>query len=107
MSSDDENDKIFKALGNRVRRNMLDRLKDNPQTTGALCDAFPELDRCTVMQHLKVLEDAELVIPRREGRERWNHLNAIPIQQLHERWIGSYAAYAAQGLLKLKQGLEG
>ncbi len=107
MSSDDENDRIFKALGNRVRRSMLDRLKDNPQTTGALCDAFPELDRCTVMQHLKVLEEAELVVARREGRERWNHLNAIPIQQLHERWIGSYAAYAAQGLLKLKQSLEG
>lgn len=107
MSSDDENDKIFKALGNRVRRNMLDRLKGNPQTTGALCDAFPELDRCTVMQHLKVLEDANLVIPRREGRERWNHLNAIPIQALHERWIGGYAAYAADKLLQLQQGLEG
>jgi len=53
-----------------------------------------------------VLEDAGLVVVRRQGRERWNHLNAIPIQQLHERWIGSYAAYAAQGLLKLKQGLE-
>lgn len=107
MSSDDENDKIFKALGNRVRRNMLDRLKDNPQTTGALCDAFPELDRCTVMQHLKVLEDANLVIPRREGRERWNHLNAIPIQELHERWIGGYAAYAADKLLQLQKGLKG
>lgn len=107
MSSDDENDKIFKALGNRVRRKMLDRLKDNPQTTGALCDAFPELDRCTVMQHLKVLEDANLVIPRREGRERWNHLNAIPIQELHERWIGGYAAYAADKLLQLQKGLEG
>jgi DNA-binding transcriptional ArsR family regulator len=107
MSSDDENDLIFKALGNRVRRNMLDRLKDNPQTTGALCDAFPELDRCTVMQHLKVLEDASLVIPRRDGRERWNHLNAIPIQALHERWIGGYAAYAANKLLQLQKGLEG
>ena len=107
MSSDDENDRIFKALGNRVRRKMLDRLKDNPQTTGALCDAFPELDRCTVMLHLKVLEEADLVIARREGRERWNHLNAIPIQQLHERWIGGYAAYAADKLLRLQKDLEG
>lgn len=107
MSSDDEEDSIFKALGNRVRRRMLDRLKDKPATTGTLCEAFPELDRCTVMQHLKVLEDAGLVVARREGRERWNHLNALPIQQLHERWIGSYAAYAAQGLLKLKQNLDG
>lgn len=106
MSSDDEEDRIFKALGNRVRRRLLDRLKDNPATTGTLCDAFPELDRCTVMQHLKVLEDAGLIVVRRTGRERWNHLDALPIQSLHERWIGSYAAYAAQGLLKLKRGLE-
>ena len=103
----EEHDRIFKALGHQVRRRMLDDLKDQPLTTGTLVAHFPELDRCTVMQHLKVLEDADLVIARREGRERWNHLNAIPIQQLHERWIGSYAAYAAQGLLKLKQGLEG
>ena len=106
MSSDDEEDRVFKALGNRVRRLMLDRLKDRPATTGSLCAAFPELDRCTVMQHLKVLEEAGLVIPRREGRERWNHLNAIPIQALHERWIGSYASYAADKLLQLQRGLE-
>jgi DNA-binding transcriptional ArsR family regulator len=107
MSTDDENDRIFKALGNRVRRNILDRLKDNPQTTGTLCDAFPELDRCTVMMHLRVLEDADLVVPRRDGRERWNHLNSIPIQDLHERWIGGYAAHAAAKLLRLQRGLEG
>lgn len=106
MSSDDEEDRVFRALGNRVRRRMLDCLKDDPATTGALCAAFPELDRCTVMQHLKVLEEAGLVVGRRAGRERWNHLNAIPIQQLHERWIGSYAGYAADKLLQLQKGLE-
>ena len=106
MSSEDDEDRVFKALGNRVRRRLLDRLKDAPATTGTLCDAFPELDRCTVMQHLKVLEDAGLVVARREGRERWNHLNAIPIQALHERWIGSYAVYAASRLLQLERGLE-
>lgn len=107
MSIDDDNDRIFKALGNRVRRAMLDALKNAPQTTGALCEAFPALDRCTVMQHLKVLEDADLLIVKRQGRERWNHLNAIPIQQLHERWIGSYAEHAADRLLRLQRGLEG
>lgn len=105
MSSNDEEDRVFRALGNRVRRRMLDRLKDNPATTGTLCEAFPELDRCTVMQHLRVLEEAGLVIARREGRERWNHLNAIPIAALHERWIGSYAAYAADKLLQLEKAL--
>ena len=107
MSSDDEEDMVFKALGNRVRRRLLDRLKRDPATTGALCDAFPELDRCTVMQHLKVLEEAGLVVARKDGRERWNHLNAIPIAALHERWIGSYAAYAADRLLQLEKGLQG
>lgn len=107
MSSDDVEDSIFKALGNRVRRRMLDRLKVAPATTGALCEAFPELDRCTVMLHLKVLEEAGLVVAQRKGRERWNHLNAIPIQALHERWIGGYAAYAANRLLQLEQGLAG
>ena len=76
-----------------------------PYSTQRALDA-QSLDRCTVMQHLKVLEDAGLIVVRRRGRERWNHLDALPIQSLHERWIGSYAAYAAQGLLKLKRGLE-
>ena len=106
MSSEDDEDRIFKALCNRVRRRMLDRLKSDPATTGTLCDAFPDLDRCTVMQHLKVLEEAGLVVARKDGRERWNHLNAIPIAALHERWIGSYAAYAADRLLQLQKGLE-
>lgn len=105
MSSDDEDDRIFKALGNRVRRRLLDRLKNDPQTTGALCAQFPELDRCTVMQHLGVLEEAGLVVARREGRERWNHLNAIPLQALHERWIGAYTEHAADRLLQLDRAL--
>ncbi len=107
MSNDESDDLVFKALGNRVRRRILDRLKTTPETTGTLCAAFPELDRCTIMQHLKVLEDADLIIARRDGRERWNHLHALPIQALHERWIGSYATYAADKLLQLQRGIEG
>lgn len=85
---------------------MLDRLKEGPQTTGALCDAFAEMDRCTVMQHLKVLEEAELIVVRREGRERWNHLNAMPIKQIHDRWISQYATHALSILDRLKADLE-
>src|SRR3546814_12602304 len=77
----------FKALASPIRRQILDDLKDQPLTTGALCGHFADIDRCTVMQHLKVLEDAGLVIPERRGRERWNHLNAMPIQDIHDRWI--------------------
>ncbi len=100
-------DKVFRALAAPVRRAMLDVLRDDPQTTGALCARFPEIDRCTVMQHLKVLEQADLVIAEKRGRERWNHLNPLPIAQIHERWIGDYAARAVGFLGRLKVELEG
>jgi DNA-binding transcriptional ArsR family regulator len=100
-------DRVFKALSASVRRAMLDAMKDDPQTTGMLCARFPTLDRCTVMQHLKVLEDADLLIVRRKGRERWNHLNPLPIKHIHDRWIGSYAARAVELLDRLKTNLEG
>ena len=106
MSSDAQDDRVFKALGAATRRSLLDALKDRPQTTGQLCARFAGLDRCTVMQHLKVLEDADLVIVRRKGRERWNHLNPLPIKHIHERWIGAYAAGAVGLLDRLKSDLE-
>lgn len=106
MSNDTEDDKVFKALAARIRREMLDALRDTPRTTGDLCTLFHPLDRCTVMQHLKVLEDAGLVVALRRGRERWNYLNALPIQAIHTRWIGPYAAAAADTLATLQAGLE-
>lgn len=106
MSTGEKMEKVFKALAAEIRRSILDMLKDRPQTTGALCARFPTLDRCTVMQHLKVLEDAELVIVQRRGRERWNHLNPLPIKHIHDRWIGAYAANAVSLLDRLKTDLE-
>ena len=106
MSSESQQDAVFKALANGKRRQMLDAIKDAPQTTGALCEMFAEMDRCTVMQHLKVLEEADLIIARREGRERWNHLNSMPIKQIHDRWIGPYAERAVTMLERLKTDLE-
>jgi DNA-binding transcriptional ArsR family regulator len=107
MSIDAQNDRIFKALSATSRRAILDILKDQPRTTGELCACFPALDRCTVMQHLKVLEAADLVIVSREGRERWNHLNPLPIKQIHDRWIGPHAAKAVELLARLKEDMEG
>ncbi|WP_314087765.1 metalloregulator ArsR/SmtB family transcription factor [Shinella sp. M31] len=107
MSSESTEDAVFKALANGKRRQMLDAIKHAPLTTGALCEKFPEMDRCTVMQHLKVLEEADLIIPRRQGRERWNHLNALPIQAIHDRWISQYAGHAMSVLSALKGELEG
>ncbi len=104
---DDRDDLLFKALGHRVRRRLLDAMKAGPCTTGMLCDSVPELDRCTVMQHLRVLEQAGLVVVERRGRERWNSLDALPIHGIHERWIGPYAAYASSMLGRLDRRLRG
>ena len=102
----EQQDRVFRALASSHRRSILDALRDQPMTTGALCAQFPDLDRCTVMQHLKVLEAADLIIPERCGRERWNHLNPFPIHAIHERWIGPHAKRAVAMLARLKRDLE-
>ncbi len=101
MSIEVELDAIFKALGDTRRRRILDLLKKGPRTTGDLCDQLSELDRCTVMQHLKVLEKAGLIFVRREGRTRWNHLNPAPMRKAFRRWIGVHAVDPAEALKKL------
>jgi DNA-binding transcriptional ArsR family regulator len=106
MSNADAMDAVFKALANPLRRAICDELKLRPLTTKQLCECLPQLDRCTVMQHLKVLEGAGLVVPVRKGRERFNYLDAMPIHAIHERWIGPHAAHAAAGLHRLKLQLE-
>ena len=106
MSNDEQLDAVFKALGNATRRAMCDELRLRPLTTKQLCSCFPQLDRCTVMQHLNVLMKASLVVAVRKGRERFNYLDAMPIQAIHERWIGPHAALAASKLSALKEVLE-
>jgi DNA-binding transcriptional ArsR family regulator len=103
---DDAADRVFKALASPTRRRVLDLMRDGPRTTGDLCAQFPALDRCTVMLHLKVLEEAGLLIPQRKGRERWNHLDPLPIKVIHDRWIGEYAAAAVSMLAGWKAELE-
>lgn len=102
-----DEDSVFKALASPTRRRILDLLRDRARTTGDLCDRFPDLDRCTVMQHLRVLEGAGLVIVQRKGRERWNHLDPLPIKHLHDRWIGDHARVAVDLMATLKADLEG
>lgn len=92
----DPDDLVFKALASATRRAMLDALKESPRTTGGLCEAFPELDRTTVLQHLRVLERAGLVAGRKVGRERHLTLAPMPIKRIHDRWIGEYARAAVE-----------
>jgi len=102
----DKQDRIFRALGHATRREILDQLRAAPRTTGELCGHFDKLDRCTVMQHLSVLERADLVATRTVGRQRWNYLNVLPIKEIHDRWIGAYASQTIDLLARLKRELE-
>jgi len=99
-------DRVFRALARMDRRRILDMLRDSPRTTGDLVRRMPWLSRCTVMQHLGVLEEAGLVVTVKKGRSRWNHLDVGPVQRIHERWIGEYAMPAARMLSRLRQELE-
>lgn len=96
---------MWKALSSPHRRAILDALRDGPLTTTALCERLPELSRFAVMQHLGVLERASVVLVRREGRERWNELNAVPIQRELERWLSSFQQASASQLLAFERHL--
>ena len=85
---------------------MLDALRDGPLTTGEVVERFPDLTRFAVMQHLGVLAEAELVIARRDGRQRYNYLNPVPIQQLYDRWVARYMQPWTEALVSLRQQLE-
>ncbi len=107
MSSPFSHDLIFKALGDARRRKILDLLKDQPRTTTDLCEHFSDIDRCTVMQHLGVLEKAGLIFVQKKGRFRWNYLDVTPIRDIYDRWINQYASPSVELLTKLKHGLKG
>ena len=100
-----EDARIWKALGSPHRRALLDALKDGPKTTSALCEVLPRLSRYAVMQHLGVLERAGVVLVRREGRERWNELNVVPIQRELERWLNGFQQASASQLLAFERHL--
>lgn len=94
VNGSEQDDLVFKALASPVRRQVLDLLKAAPRTTGELAAHVPELDRTTVLQHLRVLERAELVTGRKVGRERHLSLAPLPIKRIHDRWISDYMSAA-------------
>lgn len=100
---DGSTDRVFSALADPTRRRVLDLLRERARTTGELAGAFPGLSRFAVMKHLGVLEDAGLLIWRKEGRQRWNHLNAVPLREVYERWVGRFESAWAEGLLELRR----
>ena len=99
-------DPVWKALSDPTRRAMLDILRAGPRTTTELVDAFPRLSRFGVMKHVEVLRKAGLVQTREDGRQRVNSLNAMPIRQIYERWVGPFQELWTSHLLGLKEAVE-
>jgi DNA-binding transcriptional ArsR family regulator len=99
-------DEVFRALGDPTRRELLDRLfARDGQTLTALEQGLP-MTRFGVMKHLRVLEEANLVVTRRRGREKLHFLNPVPIRLIHDRWVSKYAEPWASALSDLKRDLE-
>jgi DNA-binding transcriptional ArsR family regulator len=100
-------DKVFKALADASRRQLLDRLRaDNGQTLGQLCEHL-DITRQAVTKHLKMLEEAQLVVTIRRGREKLHYLNPVPIHEIADRWIGKFERGRLRVLAELKKQLEG
>jgi DNA-binding transcriptional ArsR family regulator len=101
-----DDDLVFKALADPTRRHLLDRLFERDgRTLGELEDGL-DMTRFGVMKHLRVLEDAGLVVTRRSGREKHHFLNPVPIRLIHDRWIDKYTERFASALSELKTELE-
>ena len=103
----DDDDRVFKALADPTRRFLLDLLFERDGRTLTELESELEMSRFGVMKHLKVLEEADLVVTRRMGREKLHFLNPIPIRQVHDRWIDKYTEHHITALLELKADLEG
>src|SRR5919112_3659392 len=99
-------DDVFRALADPTRRSLLDELfRQDGQSLSALEERLP-MTRFGVMKHLKVLEEAGLVVARKQGREKRHFLNAVPIRLVHDRWVSKYAEPWAAALSGLKTELE-
>ena len=97
---------VWKALSDKTRREILDLLREKEKTTGELCGHFKKLTRYAVMKHLKILHYAELIIIKREGKNRWNYINPLPIQEIYERWVKKYEAGWSSYLINFKNNME-
>jgi DNA-binding transcriptional ArsR family regulator len=102
-----DDDRVFKALADPTRRFLLDRLFTRDGRTLTELESELEMTRFGVMKHLRVLEEADLVVARRSGREKLHYLNPVPIRLIHDRWIDKYTERRVSALADLKNELEG
>jgi len=101
-----EDDRVFRALADPTRRRLLDRLFEREGLTLSELESGVDMTRFGVMKHLRVLEDAGLVVSRRSGREKLHFLNRVPIRLIHDRWIDKYTEPQVTALTDLKNQLE-
>ncbi len=100
-------DAVFRALADKSRRRLLDRLRArNGQTLNEMCEGLA-MTRQAVTKHLAILEDANLVVTEKRGREKLHYLNPVPIHDIAERWIGKFERHRMTALAGLKKNLEG
>jgi DNA-binding transcriptional ArsR family regulator len=102
----DDGDLVFRALADPTRRHLLDRLFERDGRTLTELESELEMTRFGVMKHLRVLEDACLVVTRRSGRAKLHYLNPVPIRLIHDRWIDKYTEPRVSALAELKTALE-
>src|ERR1700733_15752688 len=101
-----DEDKLFKALADASRRKLLDRLrKKGGLTLGELCEGH-DMSRQAVTKHLALLEAANLVVTKKQGREKLHYLNPVPINEIYMRWIGKFEKSRVTALHNLKKALE-
>ena len=102
----DTDDAVWKALSDATRRQILDVLRPGPRTTTEVVEQFPALSRFAVMKHLGILRSAGLVVTRRDGRHRIHQINAVPLQQIYDRWVSRFEQLWAVNLVDFKSDLE-
>ena len=101
-----DDDLVFKALADPTRRLLLDRLFERDGRTLTELESEVDMTRFGVMKHLRLLEDAGLVVTRKSGREKLHFLNPVPIRQIHDRWIDKFTERQITALVDLKAELE-
>ncbi|MBK6767533.1 MAG: helix-turn-helix transcriptional regulator [Ardenticatenales bacterium] len=101
-----DDDRVFKALADPTRRILLDRLFERDGRTLTELESTLEMTRFGVMKHLRVLEEANLIVTRRSGREKLHYLNPVPIRLIHDRWIDKFTERRITALTDLKKELE-
>jgi len=102
----DDDDRVFKALADPTRRRLLDRLFEHEGLTLTQLESEVDMTRFGVMKHLRVLEEAGLVVTKKSGREKLHFLNPVPIRLVHDRWIDKYTEHHVVALTDLKHQLE-